>query len=35
MATDSSVLASRIPGTEEPGGLPLWGRTELDMTEVT
>ena len=22
MATHSSVLASRIPGTEEPGGLP-------------
>ena len=35
-ATHSSVLAWRIPGTEEPGGLPsLWGRTELDTTEVT
>ena len=25
MATHSSVLAWRIPGTEEPGGLPLMG----------
>ena len=34
MATHSSVLAWRIPGTGEPGGLPsLWGRTELDTTE--
>ena len=32
MATHSSVLAWRIPGTVEPGG--LWGRTESDMTEV-
>ena len=35
MATHSSVLAWRIPGTGEPGGLPYWGRTESDMTEVT
>ena len=38
MATHSSVLAWRIPGTGEPGGLTsmsLVGRTELDMTEVT
>ena len=36
MATHSSVLAWRIPGTGEPGGLPhLWGRTESDTTEVT
>ena len=35
MATHSSVLAWRIPGTGEPCGLPSWGRTELDMTEVT
>ena len=34
MATHSSVLAWRIPGTGEPGGL-LWGRTESDTTEVT
>ena len=33
MATHSSVLAWRIPGTGEPGG--LWGRTESDTTEVT
>ena len=32
MATHSSVLAWRIPGTVEPG---LWGRTELDTTEAT
>ena len=35
MATHSSVLAWRIPGTGEPGGCHLWGRTESDMTEVT
>ena len=35
MATHSSVFAWRIPGTGEPGGLPLWGHTESDMTEVT
>ena len=35
MATHSSVLAWRIPGMEEPGGLPSMGRTELDTTEVT
>ena len=38
MATHSSVLAGRIPGTGEPGGLVgcrLWGRTESDMTEAT
>ena len=35
MATHSSVLAWRIPGTGEPGGLLSWGRTESDMTEVT
>ena len=32
MATHSSVLARRIPGTEEPGGLPSMGshsRTRL------
>ena len=32
----STVLAWRIPGTAEPGGLPsLWGLTESDTTEVT
>ena len=36
MATRSSVLAWRIPGTGEPRGLPsLWGCTESDMTEAT
>ena len=35
MATDSSILAWRIPWTEEPGGYSPWGRTELDTTEVT
>ena len=35
MATHSSVLAWRIPGTGEPDGLPSWGRTESDTTEVT
>ena len=29
MATQSSVLAWRIPGTAEPDGLKSWGRTEL------
>ena len=35
MATHSSVLAWRIPGMAGPGGLRLWGRTELDTTEAT
>ena len=35
MATLSSVLAWRIPGTAEPVGCRLWGHTESDMTEVT
>ena len=35
MATHSSVLAWRIPWTEEPGGLQLIGHKELDMTEAT
>ena len=34
MTTHSSILAWRIPWTEEPGGLP-WGHTELDMIEAT
>ena len=34
MATHSTILAWRIPWTEEPGGLySPWGRKELDMTE--
>ena len=35
MATHSSVLAWRIPGTGEPGGCCLWGHTESDTTEAT
>ena len=33
MATHSSILAWRIPWTEEPGGLQSWGCKESDMTE--
>ena len=33
MATHSSILAWRIPWTEEPGGLQCMGSQELDMTE--
>ena len=29
------ILAWRIPGTGEPGGLHLWGYTESDTTEAT
>ena len=32
MATHSSILAWRIPGTEEPVGCRLWGHAELDTT---
>ena len=35
MATHSSVLAWRIPGTVELVGCHLWRRTESDTTEVT
>ena len=35
MATHSSVLAWRIPGTEEPSELLSTGHTELDTTEAT
>ena len=35
MATHSSVLAWRIPGTGDPGELPLWGCKESDTTEAT
>ena len=34
-ATHSSILAWRIPWTEEPGSLLSKGCTESDMTEVT
>ena len=33
MATHSSVLAWRIPWTEEPGGYSPRGRKESDTTE--
>ena len=35
MATHSSVLAWRIPGTGSLVGCRLWGRTESDTIEVT
>ena len=35
MATHSSVLAWRIPGTGELVGCCLWGRIESDTTEGT
>ena len=33
MATNSSILAWRIPWTEEPGGLLSMGHEESDTTE--
>ena len=33
MATHSSILVWRIPGTEEPGGLQSMCRKETDTTE--
>ena len=35
MATHSSVLTWRIPGTGSLVGYRLWGRTESDTTEAT
>ena len=35
MATHSSILAWRIPGTEEPGGLPSTGLQRVGQTEAT
>ena len=35
METHSSVLAWRIPGTGEPGGLPSVGSQRVGHTEVT
>ena len=35
MATHSSVLAWRIPGMGEPGGLPSVGSHRVGHTEVT
>ena len=31
MATPSSILAWKIPGTEEPGGLPLMGLQKYEV----
>ena len=33
MATQSSILARRIPRAEEPAGYSPWGRKELDTTQ--
>ena len=33
MATHSSILAWRIPWTEEPAGYSSWGHKESDTTE--
>ena len=35
MATHSSILAGRIPWTEDPDGLQSVGRKESDTTEAT
>ena len=35
MATHSSILAWRIPWTEQPGELQSMGHKESDMTEAT
>ena len=35
MATHCSVLAWRIPWTEEPAGCSPWDHKESDMTEAT
>ena len=35
VATHSSVLAWRIPWTEELGGLRPWGHKESDTTKAT
>ena len=34
MATQSSILAWKIPRTEEPGGLQAMGSLESDTTEL-
>ena len=35
LATHSTILAWRIPWTEEPGGHSPWGCKESDITEHT
>ena len=34
MAAHCNILACRIPWTEKPGGLRLWGHKESDMTNT-
>ena len=33
MATHFSILAWKMPWTEDPGGYSPWGQKEADMTE--
>ena len=35
MATQSNILAWKIPFAEKSGGLQSWGHKESDMTEHT
>ena len=35
MAIHSSILAQKIPWTEEPGRYSPWGSKESDMTELS
>ena len=35
MTAHSSILAWKIPWTEEPGSYSPWGLKESDVTEVT
>ena len=35
MATHSSILAWRIPRTEKPGGLQLWGQQRVRHEQLT
>ena len=35
VTTHSSILAWRIPWTEDPGGHSPWSRKKSDTTEVT
>ena len=35
MVTHSRVLAWRIPGTGEPGGLPLWSHSRTRLKQLS
>ena len=35
MATHSGILAWKVPWTEEPGELSLWGHKDSDVTNTT